>query len=444
MRRSRPHALTCSLGARRARRRHCAQAVTPPPQPATPAEAGRSRAAAGRTAAPAAAPADTEAGPQPVRADRPGALHRRARDQRRRRPGALSALPGQSATGCSSPASAIRSRSRTAPTTFHARADNVGWRDQEYFGDYDRVGKLSLTGSWQQIPQFYSVDTMTPYTGTGGTLVLDDATQRADPERQPGSTPTLPIAPQFELRERRDIGRVDVVATPTPKLDVTASFTTQKHGGELPWGASFGFSNDVEVALPYDSRANDFTLGTEWTNAKNMLRVAYTGSWFDNLAATLIWDSPLRIDDAADAPARGRMSLWPSNSAQTISFGGYTKLARRTQVTGFFSFGLWSNDEPLQPFTINSALPQIRAAARHDGGGSARLLDEPEPDLAPHDRLAVRRALPQLRLLQPDAGDEHHAVQSTTTRAWRRRRPAVRISTPTIGPPSTPTRPGAG
>ena len=30
------------------------------------------------------------------------------------------------------------------------------------------------------------------------------------------------------------------------------------------------------------SRANDFTIGTEWTNTKNMLRVAYSGSWFDN------------------------------------------------------------------------------------------------------------------------------------------------------------------
>ena len=113
------------------------------------------------------------------------------------------------------------------------------------------------------------------------------------------------------------------------------------------------------MALPYDSRANDFTIGTEWTNAKNMLRVAYSGSWFDNLADPLVWDSPLRIDDAAGSPARGRMSLWPSNSAQTISFGGYTKLAHKTQITGSFSYGLWSNDEPLQPFTINSAVPTI-------------------------------------------------------------------------------------
>jgi len=242
---------------------------------------------------------------------------------------------------------------------FNARAENVGYRDQEFMGTYGRVGKLSLSGSWQQIPQFYSVDTMTPYTGTGGTLVLDDATQRAIQNGQANLNAYVPLAPQFELRERRDIGRFDMVATPKPNLDVKASFTTQKHSGELPWGAGFGFSNDVEVALPYDSRANDFTIGTEWTNTRNMLGVAYSGSWFDNLAPTLIWDSPLDLNDGVDNPGRGRMSLWPSNSAQTISFSGYTKLARRTQLTGSFSYGLWSNDEPLEPFTINAALPQF-------------------------------------------------------------------------------------
>jgi len=257
---------------------------------------------------------------------------------------------------------------------FNARADNVGYRDQEFMGSFNRIGKLSLTGSWQQIPQFYSVDTMTPYTGTGGTLVLDDATQRAIQNGDPAKLNLyVPQAPAFELRERRDIGRVDLVATPKPNLDVTVNFTTQKHGGELPFGASFGFSNDVEVALPYDSRANDVTIGTEWTNQRNMLRVAYTGSWFDNLAPTLTWDSPLRLDDASGNPGRGRMSLWPSNSAQTISVAGYTKLAHKTQVTGSFSYGLWSNDEPLEPFTINTALPQF-ALPRASTEGKAHVL----------------------------------------------------------------------
>jgi hypothetical protein len=59
--------------------------------------------------------------------------------------------------------------------------------------------------------------------------------------------------PQFKLKERRDIGAASLLATPTPNVDVTAAFTTTQHSGALPWGGSFGFSNDVEVALPYDS-----------------------------------------------------------------------------------------------------------------------------------------------------------------------------------------------
>jgi MtrB/PioB family decaheme-associated outer membrane protein len=243
--------------------------------------------------------------------------------------------------------------------TFHALADYIGYRDQQYRATYQQVGKLTLNGSWQGIPQFYSVDTKTAYTGGGGTLVLDDALQLAAQGSNNSLNGYVSASPQFDLRERRDVGRVDLVATPKSNLDVRASFVTQKHSGELPFGASFGFSNDVEVPLPYDSRTNDFTIGTEWTNARNMFRVAYSGSWFNNLAPTMTWDSPLDVTDAVDNPGRGRMTLWPSNSAQTISFGGYTKLAHKTQVTGFFSYANWSNNEPLQPFTINSALPQF-------------------------------------------------------------------------------------
>jgi MtrB/PioB family decaheme-associated outer membrane protein len=245
---------------------------------------------------------------------------------------------------------------------FRAMADNVGYRDQRFFATYERTGRFVISGLWDEIPQFYSVDTKTPFTRSGSPLLLDDATQRAVQNGQatPPLSAYLPIASQFDLRERRDIGNVNLVATPTQHLDLTAAFTSQRHTGELPWGASFGFSNDVEVGLPYDSRTNDFTLGAEWTNNRNMLRVAYNGSWFDNLDDTLVWDSPLRLDDSAeDGPGRGRMSLWPSNSAQTVSAAGYTKFARRTQLTGFLSFGFWNNNEPLQPFTINAALPQF-------------------------------------------------------------------------------------
>jgi MtrB/PioB family decaheme-associated outer membrane protein len=258
--------------------------------------------------------------------------------------------------------------------SFKATADNVGYRDQRYFASYERPGRFAVSGFWDEIPQFYSVDTKTPFTESGEALVLDDATQRAIETAQPGASLSsyIPQAAQFDLHERRDVGHVNFVATPTPQLDVTASYTMNRHVGELPWGASFGFSNDVEVALPYDSRANDFTLGTEWTNNRSMVRVAYNGSWFDNLDPILVWDSPLDLTDRLDNPGRGRMTLWPSNSAQTVSAAGYHKFARHTQLTGFLSFGTWSNDEPLQPFTINSGLPQF-ALPRANTDGQANV-----------------------------------------------------------------------
>jgi MtrB/PioB family decaheme-associated outer membrane protein len=240
----------------------------------------------------------------------------------------------------------------------HATADNVGWRDQRYTVQYERTGKYSVSGLWDEIPQFYSVDTKTPYSPSPSPLVLDDATQlRA--QTGGGLSVWLPVATQFDLIERRDIGHVNFVATPKPSLDLTAAFTTQRHVGELPWGASFGFGNDVEVALPYDSRTNDFNVGAEWTNTRQMLRLSYNGSWFDNIDDTLVWDSPLRLTDTTSAPGRGRTALWPSNSAQTVSLAGFAKFAHRTQLTGFISFGDWTNNEPLLPFTINPTLTQL-------------------------------------------------------------------------------------
>ncbi len=147
---------------------------------------------------------------------------------------------------------------------------------------------------------------------SGSPLGLDDATQLAIQRAQTNLNAYVPLATQFDLQERRDIGALNFKFSPTKQLDLTAAYTTQKHSGELPWGASFGFSNDVEVALPYDSRANDFNLGAEWSNQRSMLRVAYNGSWFDNMDDTLVWDSPLRLrrlDQRARPGAHGALAL---------------------------------------------------------------------------------------------------------------------------------------
>ena len=81
----------------------------------------------------------------------------------------------------------------------------------------------------------------------------------------------------------------------------------------------------------------------------------------------------------------------------------------------------------------------VRAAPRDHRGGSARLLDQPEPQLAPVDRLAVQRARAQLHLQQPHARDVDHGHGQLRLRRRRRRQRAVRTSTRTAGRPSTAT-----
>ena len=101
---------------------------------------------------------------------------------------------------------------------------------------------------------------------------------------------------------------------------------------------------------------------------------------------------------ATGAPGRGRMALWPTNEAQTISLAGHTKLAHRTQFTGFLSYGVWTNASPLQPFTINAALPQLALprtdseARTHVTSMNLNLVSRPE-QLQGKSGLQIMRAM---------------------------------------------------
>ena len=88
-------------------------------------------------------------------------------------------------------------------------ADNVGWRDQRYVGNYERTGRLRRSrpvGRDSAVLQRRYRARRTS-DGARASLVLDDATQRAI-QNGSGRCTCVPLAPQFDLRERRDIGTV--------------------------------------------------------------------------------------------------------------------------------------------------------------------------------------------------------------------------------------------
>jgi MtrB/PioB family decaheme-associated outer membrane protein len=251
-------------------------------------------------------------------------------------------------------------------------ADHVGYRDQRYVLEAARTGRVQARFLWDQIPLFISQDTRTLYSQESpGTLRVADNIQSGIQNGALTIRDVAPTASGVLTRTRRDTAAGEVVYRVTPATDVIMKVTTSKREGVIPYGATFGFNNAVEVPLPIDSRTTNAATGIEWANRSAMVRVAWDGSWYSNNVQTLVWDNPLRLTDSPTAgPAQGRMALWPSNRYHTLSSAASVKLPMQSRLTGSVALGWAQQNEPLVGNTINAALnaaPLPRATADASG-----------------------------------------------------------------------------
>ncbi len=249
---------------------------------------------------------------------------------------------------------------RTDDWTFEAQAWNIGYRDQRYQIDLQRVGRLTATFLWDQIPLFISRDTRTLYSETApGVFRMEDLIQQ---QIQAGALTLRNFEDQavrFDMRTLRTIGQADVTFNATRDSDVVLQIRTTSREGSIPFGGSFGFNNAVELPVPIDYRATDVRTAYEWANQRGMLRLGWDGSSFDNDIDSVIWDNPIRFGpDAAGAPSQGRMGSWPSNALMYLHGTGAVSLPARSRITAYVAMGQGRNDTDLLPFTINTALTQ--------------------------------------------------------------------------------------
>lgn len=254
---------------------------------------------------------------------------------------------------------------------FEVAADHAGYRDQHYYVSLNDFGRGKATFEWRQTPLFYSEDTSTLYyTPSLAELRIPDPTI---PQRvQAGTLKLSQIAATgalqpFDLRQRRDVAALTLVASPWTNVDASFSVKTSHKNGQQPWAESFGFNLANEVPAPLDHRTTDLNASLEWANDRGMARVAWDGSWFNNAVESLIADSPSRVTDTTNPTAyvtgngtsHGRMALWPDSTAQTVSAGAAYNLPWRSRVNGVVSIGNWDQNASLLPYTINTAIPQI-------------------------------------------------------------------------------------
>jgi MtrB/PioB family decaheme-associated outer membrane protein len=247
---------------------------------------------------------------------------------------------------------------------FHIKVegDHLGYRDQRLSGSYNNFGKLKASFDWNQTPLFYSQDTRSLYTATSpGVFVLDNTIQTGLQNR----TLTLPAAVQdaslLDMRARRDVASFNLTYSATRELDLNLSVTNTGRNGTQPYAGTFGISNIIaaELPAPVDHRTTELGAKLEWANPRGFGRVGYDGSFFRNGETSLVWDNPLRVDDLATISSRGRIALSPSSNMNTFSAAGGVNFAGRSRATAFVSIGSMTQNEPLLPFTINSAIAAI-------------------------------------------------------------------------------------
>ena len=256
----------------------------------------------------------------------------------------------------------------TEQWAFQAQADNVGYRDQRYLIDYQAIGRLKLSGEWNQVPLWISSSTATIYRANGGVLDIDDSLQRSlqnagSPTGAPAYsllTNSLAGATGYDLRSRRDIGSLNLAYSFNRAVDFKFDLRTMNRTGDqlmsFGFGTSPGLVPALEFAVPTDDRTTDVKSYLEMANDRGLLNVGYTASWFDNKLPTVRFDNPFRADDISGGASKGLAPMWSSNQAFSFNVNGSYKLPGRSRASAFLSFGQWNQDEALVAPTVNTAL----------------------------------------------------------------------------------------
>lgn len=255
----------------------------------------------------------------------------------------------------------VRLNRETSTWNLNVQADHVGYRDQRYAASVNRYGKVKASFVWNQIPLFYSEDTRTLFTSPNpGELRIDDGIQRGIQNRTLTLANVVGQASPFDLRSRRDVADFTLTYSAARHLDLNLSVRNTLRDGNQQWAGTFGFGNSVELEAPIDHRTTDVATSLEWAHDRGMVRVGYDGSFFRNDVRTLTWDNPLiGTDTPTTGSSQGRMALWPNSNLNAASVMGSLRLPSRSQATAYLSLGEWSQNDPLIPFTINTALPQL-------------------------------------------------------------------------------------
>ncbi|OGF67421.1 MAG: hypothetical protein A2Y62_15800 [Candidatus Fischerbacteria bacterium RBG_13_37_8] len=252
-------------------------------------------------------------------------------------------------------------------------SSNVSLDDANYLFSMGKHGKYNVSIGWDEIPHRFSYEGKTLYVETApGIYILADQIQTDAQNATPLAAGQALISNfltgvhEIDLALYRKKTTLDISYEHSVPLNLNLNVSHEKREGTRPFGASLGFSHAIEVAEPIDYRTTNVDANLEYSKDWGTLRGGVWVSAFDNDIQTLQWDNFYRITDRTyssayspgDGTSRGELALSPSNMAQKVYLNASLKLFKSARLNGSFSYGKFSQNEPLLPYTINHSIAE--------------------------------------------------------------------------------------
>ncbi len=268
--------------------------------------------------------------------------------------------------------------------TLAIRLSAIG-RDHARYGlDYRLAGQYRFNLDYNKIPHLFGNDATLLWNRTAANhYELADSTQLALQEAvvaqragggsvnfdflEPLIRPFIDVANRIDLGLQRDRTRARFDFGSMGKLAWSFEYKHENRDGNRPMGAAFGFNNVLEIPEPINYTTTDAQISGELNGKKGGLRFGFRHSEFENENNSVLWDNPWRAVDSTDSraylgpnstnngPSQGRTSLAPDNDADLLFFDGRAK-AGGWWFNGNFALNTMSQNDPLLPYTINTAI----------------------------------------------------------------------------------------
>ena len=259
------------------------------------------------------------------------------------------------------------------------RSARTLYRDQSYLATFGQYGKFKIQFRYDEIPHNYTDTSRTLFIQPSpGTWVYPTLIRQSLQAATPANLPSLvntQVVPQSNFITPailRKAGTASFGYNMTSRWSLNGSFYRESERGLRPLGlimnsspsasATAGFGVELPEVINYFN--NLLTFGSEYGRHSWGVRAAYIGSFFQNNTPTMTWDNPFRSsNETITTPLTGRMSLYPNNQANYLSFAGALNITKYMHFTASITPGWLRQDQPFLPYTTNTAINTCGAAA---------------------------------------------------------------------------------